>query len=310
MNAVMNSTALSNTAISNPAFNTAMSNPALSNPANPSVAIAQGNAEPASALPVKNNLPLKDNLQAKDNAPVKDDTPLSGFRDWTHLVFSRLNQQFEHGSAQDILGWALETFGRGLTLGTSFGASGIVLMDITLRMQPDVDIFYIDTGFFFPETHALIRRLENHYQRPFRRVSTNLSVEEQAHQHGPELYRHDPDRCCALRKVAPLQTALNDSTAWATALRRDQSPSRAQTPAVVWNNRHNIVKLSPLIHWTEDDIWDYVSLHNLPYNTLHDQNFPSVGCWPCTRPVQDGEDLRAGRWSGQNKTECGLHLVG
>ncbi|MEX1019983.1 MAG: phosphoadenylyl-sulfate reductase [Litorilinea sp.] len=244
-----------------------------------------------------------------DPIAARADVATPGFRDWTHLVFSRLNQQFEHGSAQDILGWALETFGRGLTLGTSFGTSGIVLMDVTLRLQPDVDIFYIDTGYFFPETHALIRRLEDHYQRPFRRVSTNLSVEEQTHQHGPRLYNRDPDLCCQLRKVAPLQTALTDSTAWATALRRDQSASRARTPAVVWNERYNMVKLSPLIHWTEGDIWDYVQQHNLPYNRLHDQNYPSVGCWPCTRAVQPGEELRAGRWSGLDKTECGLHLV-
>jgi phosphoadenosine phosphosulfate reductase len=240
-------------------------------------------------------------------ASEKTDTG-TDFLDWTHLVFSRLNNQFEHGTAEHILNWALETFGNGLSLGTSFGASGIVLMDLTLRLQPDVDIFYIDTGFFFPETKELIQRLEGHYQRPFRRVSTNLSVEEQDRQYGPKLYQREPDLCCYLRKVEPLQKALNDSTAWATALRRDQASSRTRTPAVVWNQRYNIVKLSPLIRWSESDIWDYVRMHRLPYNSLHDSNYPSVGCWPCTRAVQPGEDLRAGRWSGTAKTECGLHL--
>jgi phosphoadenosine phosphosulfate reductase len=231
------------------------------------------------------------------------------FLDWTHLVFSRLNSQFESCSAEHIMSWALETFGSGLSLGTSFGASGIVLMDLTLRLQPDVDIFYIDTAFFFPETKELIRRLEDHYHRPFRRVSTNLSIEEQDEQYGPQLYQQDPDLCCYLRKVEPLQTALNDSTAWATALRRDQSASRTRMPAVVWNERHSVVKLSPLIRWTENDVWDYVRMHRLPYNSLHDRNYPSVGCWPCTRAVKPGEDARAGRWSSSAKTECGLHLV-
>lgn len=232
-----------------------------------------------------------------------------GFLQWSHLVFSRLNHKFEHASAEDIVAWAIATFGPGLAVGTSFGASGLVLLDLVLRLQPDADVFYIDTGYFFPETETLVQRVQEHYQRSLRRVAPALTVDGQAAQHGPALYQRDPDLCCYLRKVEPLQTALADSTAWATALRRDQAGSRARTPAITWHERHNVVKIAPLIHWREGEVWQYIHAHNLPYNELHDRGYPSVGCWPCTRAVQPGEDARAGRWAGLAKTECGLHLV-
>jgi phosphoadenosine phosphosulfate reductase len=244
----------------------------------------------------------------KKNPTAKSSTPSVGFLQWTYTVFTRLNARFEHGSAQGTLAWAIETFGSGLSIGTSFGASGIVLMDLALKIQPDVDIFYIDTGYFFPETAQLIQKLENHYQRNFRRVAPAQSVEEQSQQYGPQLYQRDPDLCCYLRKVEPLQQALHDSTAWATAVRRDQSSTRTQTPAIGWNERYNVVKISPLVYWTEAEIWQYVQSQKLPYNELHDRNYPSIGCWPCTRAVKPGEDLRAGRWQGFAKVECGLHL--
>ncbi|RIK35733.1 MAG: phosphoadenylyl-sulfate reductase [Chloroflexi bacterium] len=231
------------------------------------------------------------------------------FLQWSHLVFSRLNARLEQESAEDIIAWAVETFGPGLAVGTSFGASGLVLVDLVLRVQPDADIFYIDTGFFFPETETLIAQVQDHYQRSLRRVTPALSVEAQGAQHGPALYQRDPDMCCYLRKVEPLQTALDGSTAWVTAIRRDQASTRRRTPAVVWNERYAVVKVAPLIHWQEAEIWQYIHSHKLPYNELHDRNYPSIGCWPCTRPVQSGEDLRAGRWQGQDKVECGLHLV-
>lgn len=235
--------------------------------------------------------------------------PQTGFLQWTYLVFSRLNARYEQGSSASILAWAIDTFGTGLALGTSFGASGLVLMDMALKIQPDVDIFYIDTGFFFPETHSLIHRLEQHYQRSFRRVTPVQTVAQQNEMYGPALYQQDPDLCCQLRKVAPLRTALTDATAWVTAIRRDQTQMRTETPAITWNERYNVVKIAPLIHWREQEIWNYVHDHKLPYNPLHDQGYPSIGCAPCTRAVQAGEELRAGRWAGLTKTECGLHLV-
>jgi len=235
--------------------------------------------------------------------------PAFGFLEWTHLVFTRLSHRFEHGDAEGQLAWAIETFGGGLSVGTSFGAGGIMLMDLALRLQPDIDIFYIDTGFFFPETHVLIDRLQQHYQRSFRRVTAQLSVTEQATEVGPALYRHNPDLCCHLRKVAPLEIALADSTAWATAIRRDQAATRRQTPSISWNERYNVAKLAPLAAVREEEVWHYIHTHRLPYNELHDRSYPSIGCWPCTRPVQPGEDPRAGRWQGFAKVECGLHLA-
>lgn len=232
----------------------------------------------------------------------------ASFTEWTYLVFSRLNSRFEHGTAESILSWAIETFGTGLAIGTSFGASGLVLMDLALKIQPDVDIFYIDTGYFFPETQTLIDRIQDHYQRNLRRVMPEQTTAEQAEEYGPALYQRDPDLCCQLRKVMPLHTALQDSTAWATAIRRDQAKTRSKTPAITWNERYSIVKISPLIHWREEEIWQYIHAHKLPYNQLHDQGFPSIGCAPCTRPVRPGEDLRAGRWQGKSKIECGLHV--
>ena len=228
-------------------------------------------------------------------------------RDWSHLVFTRLSQRFDQGSASDVLHWAVQTFGVGLSIGTAFGASGVVLMDLALQIQPDVDIFYVDTGYFFPETEQLIDRLQNHYQRSFRRVSTVLTIAEQSKRYGPQLHQNDPDLCCHLRKVLPMNQALRDSTAWVTAVRRDQSTTRDTTPMVKWNERYGVLKIAPLIRWDEGDVWQYVHEHKLPYNELHDRNYPSIGCWPCTRAVMPGEDLRSGRWQGRDKTECGLH---
>ncbi|MEZ4616302.1 MAG: phosphoadenylyl-sulfate reductase [Caldilineaceae bacterium] len=250
----------------------------------------------ASAAASPNGTPLHGTTSAADD-----------FLDWTRIVFGRLSNRFDHAATTDLIAWAAETFGNGLSVGTSFGASGIVLMDLTLQTHPDVDIFYIDTGYFFPETLALMARLEDHYQRPFRRVSTQLAIPDQEKRYGPKLHDSDPDLCCHLRKVLPMTQALTDSTAWATAVRRDQASSRSNTPLVQWNERHNVVKIAPLAHWTESDIWEYIQEHELPYNVLHDQNYPSIGCWPCTRAVTPGEDLRAGRWANANKIECGIH---
>ncbi|MEZ4730622.1 MAG: phosphoadenylyl-sulfate reductase [Caldilineaceae bacterium] len=231
----------------------------------------------------------------------------AGFLDWTRVVFARLSNRFDAAATTDLLRWSIQTFGTGLSIGTSFGASGLVLMDLALQIQPDVDIFYVDTGYFFPETLQLITQLERRYQRTFRRVTTQLSIGEQEKRYGPALYQNDPDLCCHLRKVSPMKQALTDSTAWVSALRHDQASTRQAVPMVQWNERYNIVKIAPLIHWAETDIWQYIHEHELPYNELHDRNYPSIGCWPCTHAVQPGDDLRAGRWRGSNKVECGLH---
>ncbi len=231
----------------------------------------------------------------------------NGVNAWQLAFLSRLNRRFEHRTAQEVVRWALTDFGDGLSISTAFGASGIALIHMALAVDPYVDIFYIDTGYFFPETYDLIRRAEERFGRSFRRIAPALSVEEQSQRYGPTLYAQDPDLCCRLRKVAPLDQALAGRTAWMAALRRDQSPTRADTPILRWDSRHHLVKIAPLARWTEADVWQYVRTHDLPYNDLHDRGYPSIGCWPCTRAVQPGEDLRAGRWPGLAKLECGLH---
>jgi phosphoadenosine phosphosulfate reductase len=264
------------------------------------VAASQPTAQPTIAMP-----PTSTPVNRVRESSISNTS--TGMNDWTKLVFARLSNRFQHGSGIDLLGWAIETFGNGLSIGTGFGASGIVLMDLALQINPDVDIFYIDTGYFFPETLALIRQLEDHYQRSLRRVATDITVEQQAKRYGPDLYANDPNLCCQIRKVGPLKKALADSTAWVTALRHDQSSTRRDVSMVKWNERYNVVKIAPLAYWTEADIWQHVHERRLPYNTLHDQNYPSVGCWPCTKAVSEGDDLRAGRWQGTEKKECGLH---
>ncbi len=226
---------------------------------------------------------------------------------WHTAFLDRLNRRFEEAPAQEILAWALETFADGLAISTAFGASGMVLIHMALALDPYVDIFYIDTGYFFPETYDLIHRAQAFFGRKFRRVTPRLGVVEQARRYGPDLYARDPDLCCRLRKVEPLARALAGRTAWMAALRRDQSPTRAGTPVLRWDARHHLVKIAPLVRWAEADVWRYIRDHNLPYNELHDRGYPSIGCRPCTRAVLPGEDLRAGRWPGLAKTECGLH---
>ncbi len=272
----------------------------------------KGNTASVAAAFTQNSSTQSSTLSPAAASP--NGTPLHGatsaadeFLDWTRIVFGRLSNRFDHAATTDLMTWAVQTFSNGLSVGTSFGASGIVLMDLTLQINPDVDVFYIDTGYFFPETLQLMKRLEDRYQRNFRRVSTQMSIPEQEKRFGPKLYESDPDLCCHVRKVKPMTSALVDSTAWVTAVRRDQAPSRRNTPLVQWSERHNVVKIAPLAAWQESDIWAYIEEHNLPYNELHDQNYPSIGCWPCTRAVQPGEDLRAGRWAGVNKIECGIH---
>lgn len=193
-------------------------------------------------------------------------------------------------------------------MGTGFGASGVVLMDLLSHVRPGATVFYLDTDLLFSETHALRDRLATRFDLDIVRVHSGVALDEQAEQHGDELWNRDPDRCCFIRKVKPLRAYLADKTAWITAIRRDQSPTRTDTEHVEWSAANEVVKVNPLADWTADDIWSYIERHNLPYNPLHDEGFPSIGCIPCTARADEDDDPRAGRWSGSSKTECGLHL--
>lgn len=218
----------------------------------------------------------------------------------------------ESADTQAVLNWAYSTFDPDrVALSTAFGPSGVVLMHLVSQVHPGAKVFFIDTGFHFAETLGMIDRIRARLPINVQVIEPALTVEEQADRHGDELYVINSDKCCSIRKVEPTQRMLGGLDVWFTALRRDQGPSRANTPVVqrkVADGRP-LLKVAPLVRWTKKDIWAHIFEHDLPYNPLHDQDYPSVGCWPCTKPVMPGADERDGRWAGQGKTECGLHTM-
>lgn len=219
-----------------------------------------------------------------------------------------INKELENKDALDVLKWAYGQFGESLVYACSFGAEGMVLIDLISRVCPDARIVFLDTHVHFKETYELIERVKARY--PKLRIELkepDLSLEQQAEQYGIELWKSSPDLCCKLRKLDPLEDVLKGAVAWLSGLRREQSPTRANTQFVNEDRRFQSIKVCPLIHWTWDDVWTYIKLYQLPYNELHDKGYPSIGCEHCTAPVKEGGDSRAGRWNGTGKTECGLH---
>jgi phosphoadenosine phosphosulfate reductase len=213
----------------------------------------------------------------------------------------------ESWTPQQVLAWAFATYEENFEIATGLGVEGMVLVDIASRVNPELKVFTGDTEFLFAETYDLMDRVEAKYGIKIERLYSELTPEEQERAYGKALWARDPDQCCALRKVEPLRRKLTTLDAWATAIRRDQTSERAAVRKVDWDAKFNLVKISPLADWTREMIWNYVVEHDVPYNPLHDRNYPSIGCTHCTRAVQAGEDARAGRWSGFRKTECGLH---
>jgi len=227
--------------------------------------------------------------------------------EWTAQRLAGVADTLDGAPLEEILRWSLESFLPGICLATSFGPQSIVLMHQIARLRPETTVFYLDTDLLFPETYALRDELARSLGLEFTRVRPELTVEAQARAHGPRLWSHEPDRCCRLRKVLPLRRFLADKRAWITGIRNGQSRTRAAAALVQWDEANSAVKLNPLIRWTKQQVWDYIREHRLPYNPLHERGFPSIGCQPCTRTVQPGEDTRAGRWRGFDKTECGIH---
>ncbi|MGP0587647.1 phosphoadenylyl-sulfate reductase [Paenibacillus timonensis] len=214
--------------------------------------------------------------------------------------------EFESSTPQEIIAWAVETFPN-ITFACSFGAEDVVLVDMLQQISPSTDIFYLDTDFHFKETYETRDAIAAKYGLEFVRVSPKLTPEEQAAQYGEELWKSDPNACCNVRKVEPLTRVLGRYEAWITGIRRDQAPTRANAKKIEYDAKFGLIKFNPIAHWTSDDVWNYIREHELIYNPLHDRNYPSIGCEYCTRQVMPGEDPRAGRWSGTDKTECGLH---
>ncbi len=223
-------------------------------------------------------------------------------------VLAARSAELEGRSADDILRWAAEQYAPRLAFATGFGLEGCVIIDIAVRHGLPIDLFTLDTGLLFPETYDLWRRLEARYGVTIRAVTPLHTVSEQATREGGGLWGVDPDRCCELRKMQPLRVELEKHDAWISAIRRDQTPDRADSPVVGWDGKFGLVKINPLVRWTFDDVKAHVAKYDVPYNQMHDHGYPSIGCWPCTTAVAPGEDPRAGRWRGREKKECGLHL--
>lgn len=208
----------------------------------------------------------------------------------------------------EIIQWGVEQVGvDALTFACSFGYEDVALVDLVQKANPNIPIFYLDTSLLFTETYQVSDELSERYQIKFISVNTSLTLEEQANKYGEELWKSNPNQCCQLRKVKPLKEFLSNYKGWISGIRREQSLTRANTEVIEWDKGFGLIKLNPLAYWTENQVWNYIHEHNIPYNQLHDQNYPSIGCQPCTRQVLPGEDPRAGRWAGTSKTECGLH---
>jgi phosphoadenosine phosphosulfate reductase len=213
-----------------------------------------------------------------------------------------LAPNLEHMGGEELLGYLVERFHPRLYVACSFQKEATVVMDMILRIEPGARFFTLDTGLLFPETYETWRRLEQRYGVKVD-VYQGISLARQREVHGDRLWERDPDACCAIRKVRPLAEALGGVDAWITGVRREQSPERASTPKLHWDERHGVWKGNPLADWTEKDVWRYVIDNELPYHPLHDRGYDSIGCTHCTRPGRG----RTGRWAGSEKTECGLH---
>ncbi|MFI0739010.1 phosphoadenylyl-sulfate reductase [Streptomyces sp. NPDC021100] len=233
-------------------------------------------------------------------------------REWTardqtdrERLALRAGRELEDAPAEEILRWAVDTFGDRFCVTSSM--EDAVVAHLASRVRPGVDVVFLDTGYHFPETIGTRDAVAAVMDVNVITLTPPQSVAEQDAAYGPALHDRDPDLCCALRKVRPLREGLAGYDAWATGLRRDESPTRAATPVVGWDARRGKVKVAPIARWTQDDVDAYVAEHGVLANPLLMDGYASIGCAPCTRRVREGEDARAGRWAGRSKTECGLH---
>jgi phosphoadenosine phosphosulfate reductase len=215
-------------------------------------------------------------------------------------------RDLEGKSPQEILRWAADTFGDRFCVSSSMGDG--VLSSLAASVKPGIDVVFLDTGYHFPETIGTRDAIDQVYDVKVRTMLPLLTVTQQDAEHGKDLWRTDPDRCCAMRKVEPLNRALEGYDAYASGVRRDEAPSRAETAVVEWDDKRGKVKVNPLAAWTQDDVDAYVDEHGILVNPLAYDGYPSIGCAPCTHRVAEGEDPRSGRWKGSQKTECGLHV--
>jgi len=223
-----------------------------------------------------------------------------------------LAEDFEGRTLTELLQWAWQRFGPRAAIGTSFQGAGLVMIHHAVQAGLPFPVFTLDTQLLFPETYDLKRRLEDFFHLPIEGLLADETPEQQAAAIAPELWKTKPDTCCTLRKVIPLQRKLETLAVWMTGVRRQQSDTRGGTRILelyhfdVLRDQY-ILKLNPMAPWSRDAVWAYIKEHGIPYNALHDRGYRSIGCWPCTRPTDAGENERAGRWTGFDKAECGIH---
>lgn len=222
--------------------------------------------------------------------------------------FPDFNVDDEHKGSLEVLSWAYDHYGKNIVYSCSFGVEGIVLIDLISKVKSDATIIFLDTDLHFKETYELIEKVKQRYPSlNIKLIKPELTLHKQEEKFGDKLWERRPNQCCYYRKILPLEKELSKYDAWISGLRREQSETRKHVEFLNKDERFKSIKVCPLIHWTWDDVWAYVKKYDLPYNPLHDQGYPSIGCFPCTSKVSDPSDHRSGRWQGQNKTECGLH---
>jgi phosphoadenosine phosphosulfate reductase len=220
----------------------------------------------------------------------------------------QVNDELESYSPQCLLQWLSDNVQQSdVVLTSAFGLEGVTLIHICSILFPKVHIINLDTGYQFKETLQLKTRLENRYNLKIRTANPEHDVKAYEKLHNGALYESDPDRCCFDRKVNVLEKAVVGFQIWMSGIRRDQSPARAATKILEFDKRFNLYKFSPMINWTRKDVRQFIKRHDVPYNPLNDQGFSSIGCWPCSKMTLDGGHERSGRWTGKEKTECGLH---
>lgn len=230
----------------------------------------------------------------------------------TYESWNEPSQDFEvdetYKGALNALKWAYEEYGEQVVYACSFGIEGIIMIDLISKVKEDAKIVFLDTDLHFKETYELIDKVKAKY--PLLNIELKkpkLTLEEQAAEYGDKLWEREPNKCCNIRKIIPLNEALQGATAWISGLRREQSETRKHTNFINKDEKFKSIKICPLIHWTWKEVWRYAHKNDLPYNVLHDNGYPSIGCEPCTKPAFNVDDMRSGRWTGQMKTECGLH---
>jgi len=227
-------------------------------------------------------------------------TLLDGDRkvDFTDEELAELNEEFEHLPASKIIQWAVDTFSPHLCMTASM--TDAVLIDLAVKVDPGIEVVFIDTGYHFPETLATVEEVRRHYGLNLRMMT--VARQEEA------LWEADPENCCSAVKVGQLDRALAGKQAWMSGLRRVEAANRVTTPTIVRDLR-GLVKINPIVTWSDADVQGYIADHGVPVNPLTQQGYPSIGCMPCTTPVAEGEDARSGRWRDSDKTECGLHVM-